>query len=904
MSSLSFPAQAALFRRARRLAVRSPLRTLWTGFLVFLAVAAGVALMSRTWGHYLHTQSVEGAFGAADAVYSGSAPSPEAVTAASESLQGQLPAGSTMATEQVTEGGIVVAAHSTESATEASGSVAASVSEAHLADWSNPLLRGVVRLIDGRLPKDGEAVITPDVARQTGLDVGDDMELLGSVGSLRVVGIATIGNFGAPAFATTPASLRPVSGSVGGPSVGVRMYASVPAGAQVPVPATTPGGIGGTVLLGQPAVRDAAHTAPGAFVGVPGATAPVWTLIAFLAGIVGLVGLLAGAAFGIGASRRMRATGLLSANGADRAQLAASAASEAVVVALPASVVAVGAVVAVDALWARFKLPGWVAMLDASIPPIWALLAVVAAVVAAAVGAVLFSRSVRRLSSSALLDGRGVGGSGTAHGRRPERLAWYGWLGLGVMLWIGWYATVGFVATRRTAIGSLAAGVAVVLWAACAFGALRIVRLVLRRDPIGRLVDRDLRRRRVGSTAAILVVATWVFLAVTATATDWFTAFGTERPDSVAVTSGQPATPTTTGVTSESVPTISVPEPSGAVLISPPVGDTNTGGVRTLGWVVAGQKPSTTAIPRAAVPLVTTVPDGIAADLADSGLSTHHAVLGTWTGPCPVCPSGFTPTALVLDSAVGIGLPQSTVDLLQQGFAVTSFDVDGVEDQRVAGVGVRVGDVPLGASAVVLASSIVDGSNLSNPQGVLVGDSTGLSDEQAAKVLGIVRSAGLQVDSRTPRLSQVQPDDGTPAPADPPADWVVWPWLVVLLGVTLVATAAHRREHSEAARVLRVIGANPRSGRRLVSLTAGSLAGVGVGMGLTAAFVVLVVTAARHGSSAPGSGGIGFDFDRLWNRQASMVLLAALVVPVVVALLARLIPPYRAVGGPDGPMPS
>lgn len=808
-----------------------------------------------------------------------------------------------MATEQVTEGGIVVAAHSTESATEASGSVAASVSEAHLADWSNPLLRGVVRLIDGRLPKDGEAVITPDVARQTGLDVGDDMELLGSVGSLRVVGIATIGNFGAPAFATTPASLRPVSGSVGGPSVGVRMYASVPAGAQVPVPATTPGGIGGTVLLGQPAVRDAAHTAPGAFVGVPGATAPVWTLIAFLAGIVGLVGLLAGAAFGIGASRRMRATGLLSANGADRAQLAASAASEAVVVALPASVVAVGAVVAVDALWARFKLPGWVAMLDASIPPIWALLAVVAAVAAAAVGAVLFSRPVRRVSSSALLDGRGVGDATGAQGRRPERLVWYGWLGLGVMLWIGWYATVGFVATRRTTIGSLAAGVAVVLWAACAFGALRILRLVLRRDPIGRLVDRDLRRRRVGSTAAILVVATWVFVAVAATATDWFTAFGTERPDSVTVASGQSGSPTTTVITSETVPTVSAPESSGAVMISPPAGNTNSEGVASLGWVVAGAETPTTAAPPASAPLVASVPDGIAAELSEAGLTTRHGVLGTWTGPCPVC-NGFTPTALVLDSAVGIGLPQSTVDLLQQGYAVTPFDIDGVEDQRIAGVAVRVGDVPVGAAAVVLASSISDQSNLSNPRGVLVGDSTDLTAEQGSKVLGIVRSAGLELDSRTSRLSEVQADDGTPTPADPPADWVVWPWLVVLLGVTLVATAAHRREHSEAARVLRVIGANPRSGRRLASLTAGSLAGVGVGMGLTAAFVVLVVTAARHGSSAPGSGGIGFDFDRLWNRQASLVLVAALVVPVVVALLARLIPPYRAVGGPDGPMPS
>ena len=47
MTSLSLPAQGALLRRARRLAVRSPLRSLWTGCLVFIAVAVGVVVELR-----------------------------------------------------------------------------------------------------------------------------------------------------------------------------------------------------------------------------------------------------------------------------------------------------------------------------------------------------------------------------------------------------------------------------------------------------------------------------------------------------------------------------------------------------------------------------------------------------------------------------------------------------------------------------------------------------------------------------------------------------------------------------------------------------------------------------------------------------------------------------------------
>jgi len=297
------------------------------------------------------------------------------------------------------------------------------------------------------------------------------------------------------------------------------------------------------------------------------------------------------------------------------------------------------------------------------------------------------------------------------------------------------------------------------------------------------------------------------------------------------------------------------------------------------------------------------VPDGIAAELADAGLTTRRAVVGTWTGPCSIC-KGFTPTVLVLDSADGLGLSQPTVDLLRQGSAVTPFDVEGVDEMRVAGVPVRSGNVPFSVGAIVLASSIVDGSNLSNPQGVLVGDSTSLTADQASEVIWITQRAGLDLSSTSPSLTAYVSDASSTPVSDTPPDWVVWPWLALLLLVTLAATAAHRREHAEAARVLRVVGANPRAGRRLASLTAGSLAGVGVGMGLTAAFVVLVVTAVRHGSAAPSNGGIAVDFDRLWNRQTSLVLLAALVVPFVVALLARLIPPHRSAGGPEGPMPS
>lgn len=925
MSSLSFPAQAALLRRARRLAVRSPLRSLWTGFLVFAAVAVGVSLMAGVWGHHVSTQSVEAGFGQADAVYAGSGLSPDAVAAASESLQRQLPPGSTTAVEAVSDSGFVVVNAKSTGSGAADGSVPASVSEAHMADWSNPLLRGVVRLVDGRLPADGEAVVTADVADKAGLVIGDRMQLLGSDGTLRVVGIGRIGNVGAPGFATTPGSMRPAPGGAKASWLNARLYAAVPAGTKVPTLDSATDVDGFTFAVGAPAVRDAALASPGAFVGVPGTSVPLWSLIVFLVGTVAVVGLLAGSAFGIGASRRMRATGLLSANGADRSQLAVAAATEAVVVTAPAALLAVGFVMVLQPLWVRFRLPGWASALDASFPLLWVAVTVVAAVVAAAVGAVLFSRAVRRMSSSALLDGRGVGRSANAPSRPPERLAWYGWLGIGVLAYLFMYGIFGFVALRSS---TLAAGVVVVLWVACAFGAMRVLRLLLRRDPVGRLVERDLRRRRVGSTAAILVVATWVFVAVGASATDWFSSLGngTSSPDVVSALEpgasttvvsaspdggapGQPATPTTV-VGSDPGPTSPVPTQSGAVLITPAVSDAVATGGGSAGWVIAGSEPVGPAgvpstIPSTSNPLMGSVPDGIATELADAGLLTRRATIGKWTGECSVCPSGFVPNVLVLDSATGLGLPQATVDMLEQGAAVTPFNMEGVEAQTVAGVPVKVGEVPFSVQAVVLASSIVDGSKLTDMQGVLVGDSSTLTSEQTSSVRVIARDTGVTLDSRNPMLQQYMSGstsgDGRP-PYRQPDDWLVWPWLLFLVIVTLVTTAAHRREHTEAARVLRTIGADPSAGRRLASLTAGSLAGVGVGMGLTAVLVVIVISAARNG--AVGSSAINFDFDRLWNRQATLVLVAALVVPFVVALLARLIRPYRSIGGPDGPMPA
>lgn len=940
MTTLHMPANRVLLRRARRLAWRSPGRTLWTGLLVAVAVAVGVELMAVSWGHHARTSSTDRAFGAADALYTASGVRPSDVEAATASVRAAAP-GSPVALEQETAPALRIP--SKVSGTAHGAPVWAS---ARMADWTDPLLDGVIDFVAGGLPGPGDVVITPMLAQQTGLARGDRLTLEGSTGSFDVVGIATVGNWGDLSFAALPGALDPVTDPAVDPAADpaadpadsgtaaisdLRYYVGRPEVGTAAQMATVAPGSAGPAVEG-PIYRDAAAVGlpadafptPATRIGVGASTIPAGPLVGVLVAVVVAVGVLAGAAFGIGASRRMRATGLLSANGADRGQLSMAAAAEALVVAAPAAAVGVVAAWAVRPLWVGLRLPGWTSIVDAALPWPLVVLALVIAVVAAAGGAVMFSRPVRRLSSSALLDGRTGGAPRAGDGAGANRIGWLGWLGLAMFAWVSLYAVVGLagvVIASRTFVGVAASAAMIVLWLVCAFAALRIVRLFLVRDPVGRLVDRDLRRRRIGSTATVLVVATWVFVAVGATATDWFRT-GPVAQSSVAddtTSSAGPAsdpgpvsttvvagpttvagTPTTAAGTPVTAP---VPAASGTALLAPrdaPTGSSDNVGWNTSGWVIAGAE-------QVEQPELPTNGPGVSArivvELADHGLTTRPATVGRWTGTCTVCPDGFVPTVLVLDSAQALGLPQSTVELLESGAAVTSYAMDDVESQTVAGVPVRVGDVPVSVSAIILASAVRDGSQLTDTSPALVGDASDLDASESAAVNRIAADAGLAVDSRSVILngSTYMAEGGAVAAA--PSDWVVWPWLAFLVLVTLVATAAHRREHTEAARVLSVLGAGPRAGRRLSSLTAGSLAGVGVALGLTASFVVLAVAAVRHATSAFADDREAV-LDGLWTRQATWVLLAALAVPFVVALLARLIPPARSSRNPYQAMPA
>ena len=940
MSAGSISSTRALLRRSRRLAVRSPLRTLWTGLLVLVAVAAGAMVMSADWGQVARSRSPERNLGAADAVYLVSDWPAEQTPALTDALTAALPDGSAVAVQQVVSGLTLTATTSTDGGEDLSGPAA--YGAAYQADWSAPELTGVLHVVEGRAPRDGEAVLTADTASTLGLGVGDHVRIDFSAVPLTVVGVGTVGPPDEAGVVLSEGQLVPAEGSAAVSAI--RVYVDLPAGTEPPpaddlsaaLAAETDTAVRTSSIVGPvtPSMLSRASTAkPDAWMlatSDPGA--PLARSAGLLVAVLVVVGVLAGAAFGLGATRRMRATGLLAANGADDGHLVTAAASEALVVALPAAVLGVVVAWAARGPWIRLRLPGWASSVDATLPWPWALAVVAAAVLASTVGAVAFSRPMRTTTTSALLDGRGPStGAASGRGGAPRPVPWWGWALGALLLW--WLASslLG-VFTPGGMLGGLVVLPVVGLWVGLALLAVRVARAVLGRDPLGRLVARDLRRRRISSTAAVMVVATWVFIAVAGTATDWgrtvtvtdgmpsVTTDYFVDPTAVSTTgwSGVPSpSPTTipgepgttpTAVPSSDSPTVPTDGPTGQVVdtavVYRPAERSSSAWSGTSGWTVRGEGENGSGEPAPGAPTgvdqPTGLPDGLAAELAAAGLETTPASLGRWTGPCPVCPDGFVPTVLVLDSAAGIGLPSATVALLEAGFAVTPFNVAGVESQAVAGVPVRVGDVPGAAQAAVLASSVAEPVGLTDVQPVLVGSAGGLDAEQADEVAAIVSAAGLWVDSGSWTLSEAwNREQSLPIGGD--AEPTLWPWSVVLVAVTLLVTAAHRREHGEAAAVLRVIGSTPRTTRRLASLTAGSLAGVGVVMGLTLTIVVVGAAAAQR---RYGSGWESARFDGLWNREATALLVVSLLIPVVVALLARLIPPARPRRGWEGAAPA
>jgi len=934
-------AWGVLTRRAARVAIRSPWRTIWTGLLVVIPVAACAVLLSAVWGHHVATSSVERGFGRADAVYWSNGRSVQESHDLAGAVAVALPDGSRVASVETASGLVVVPDHvidddggegreARSDPVRFSGAVGESRGgvSAQMADWDDPILSGMLSLVGGRAPRAGEVVVSPELSRSLGVDVGDRIHLVDAGAELRVVGIGTAGS-SADGLVLAAGELVPAPNS--SPMVATAVFVGVPAGTDLPdgaaVESSAGSGQGGGEINGPQIVDPllARRAAERDGVGLEqlvatSTTSPVGALGGLVAASAMVVGVLAGAAFGLGSRRRLRATGLLAANGADRGQLAVAAASEAVVVAVPAVIVGVAIGLVVPAVWIGLRLPGWVSLVDSEVPWPWAVMVMLAAVAASAAGAVGFSDGVRDLPASALLDAQAVSRTRGA----PLRI--------GVLVVIG-FALLGYLVlgplfhSTGAGVGSLgrmAPLVVVALWAACAFAGLRLLRLALDRDPIGRLVDRDLRRHSLASTAVVAIVATWVFVAVGGTATGRFesvvtndevtTTYFVDEPTAV----GRESVPTThpTTVPTGRVDTGRVPTTTFAPVgspgpvrpgVSPSTGPTPLGIILTAsdlssatpthsGWIQRGAEDRDAVGSEKQSGSRSGLPGGLAEELASAGLETSPAMVGNYTGPCSVCPSGFVPSVLVLEHAEGVGLAPATVDLLNAGMAVTPYDIAGIESEIVAGVPVRYGAAPSGFSAVVLGSSITEGSQLADPRPALVADTSTLSSEQVLAVSDLIRDDDLAVVSWDPRIDPMSWETtyGWSVPTGT-SGWATWSWLVLLVAVTLAATAVHRREQDEAGRLLWMLGAGPRASRRLSSLTAFSLAGVGVALGLTAVLVVVGFEALRQTGPDPFSG--------LWNMEASWLLVASLAVPVLVGVLARFVPATSPSRGPNAPDP-
>jgi putative ABC transport system permease protein len=864
-----------LLRRARRLAWRAPARTAVTASLVALPVTALALLGGSVWGQ--HLRDAAGASGSPpwDARY--------------DLYTAELAAGAPQLIEQVDgvvasqPAGSSVAVIEQYSGVELAASGPGSTVGVEQGPWGSPVLEGRIALVEGRLPGPGEVVVSPWLAANHGIDVGDTLRLEDPAGRLDVVGIGqgerwndlSLVTGAGELVATGSASATP------GPTLdSAQVLVEVPAGSVAPA-VELPGygadpGPDGSTPAEQASLEPASPSPPSA-TSAPVGQLWVWTIAAGL-----FVGVGAGAAFGIGAARRRRAMGLLAANGADAGMLRRAAAGEALVVALPAALVGVVVAAAVPHVWVGLRLPGWDAVWDVRLPWIWAVLLVVVACAAAAGGAVLFSRSVRTVSSAELLDQRTVA-------VEPGRPWWQApWLMVAavvvalLVLAAIWSRGLGAAqAHGRAPVVLAVVGAWVVMGAVVVLG----VRRLLRRGVIGRLVSRDLARRPLGAVAAGTVVAIWVFGALAAAANTRVLQFGGWDVTSeyyVDLGSAVPSVPTT------------IVEPGSASTAA-------AGGVLLL-----PVQPPRVVLRSTPVEGAQALPADLQGELAAAGLSTVTAKWGRFTGPCSICPSGWVPSIAVLDSLEGSGLPTATQDLLRQGFAVTSFPVvetagspTGVVE--VGGVPVAQGDQPLPVDAVVLDGAVPAGLTLSEPVAVLAGSWAGLSDAQVASVVELVDDAGVELFSSDPRVDTVRNDRLQEQAAAEVSGYRV-PLLslgvsfLVLLVVTLSATGTHRREHREATRVLHVLGGSPSSAGRLAALTSGTIAATGVLLGTAAA--VVGVTVALGGSPRLSLAEV------VWSAPVLGVVVVVLALPPAVIAAAFLLPPPRAEVSPAALAPA
>ncbi len=840
-----------LLRRARRLAWRSPLRTISTGLLVAVPVFAVVLLVGRS----CDVQAVSrnsGPVGGGDAAY--------------------LIAGPGDATVQPDQVDRVVDAQPEESTTavveefqgfaldDASHPDANNVTVTQ-GPWRSRLTSGLVDMTAGRLPGRGEVVVTPWMAVNNEVDIGDRIRLQQPRTELTVVGIGKTDQWTNNALVVDEGEFVATGANVGlrpQPQLGgALVLVDLPPGAVAPAEALDLPGVGQVSSSTYAGRIQSAEFASG--------------IMILLCGV--FVALSAGAVFGIGAARRRRAMGLIAANGADTAMLRMAVAAEVLVVAGPAAVLGATLAMLTPRVWIHFRLRAWDALAGVEFPWPWVAALLIAAVAAAVLGGLAFSRSLRASSLPRLLDDRPAR-------RRPRRLSGIpaGWIiggaglvGIAIMFTIwsnGIGAEDGFL--RSPVWVGLIAGWCV-LGVAVWLGARRL----LRRDAVGRLAGRDLARRPLGAIAAGTVVALWVFAILIGAATQHYDRL--------------------TGRDQE-------------VYSGPPYSfGGGTGGSALF-------QPGAPAVVRRGTEIIPNevLPAGLQAELAEAGLPTVAAIYGRWTGGCALCPPGWVPSVLILDSLDGAGLPPDTVELLRRGYVVTGFDAVGEPGSNfIAGLPIAFGQVAnLGVDAVVSRETVAGSPEataqvltLENPRSVLVGSTAALGDEQIDAVAEIALASGVGGVVQDPRFQEYVDLSAVPEwarVAEPYSPgWSAsehLPWLVVLIVVTLAATAVHRREHGEAARVLVVLGAPRRSARRLAAYTSGLIAGVSVVVGIVAAVAGIVAATEESTSFGP--------LDVLWSRAVVLSVGAVAVLPLLVVGIAWLLPPARSTAASGHPDPA
>lgn len=836
---------ATLMRRALRLARRSPLRTFATGSVVAAAVLAGALVLGEASGHHARNSMPEPLLGAADARYElwldGSYVVADTFTLLDRQLDtvlAALPTGS--------ESAVLRSLQAQLGIVEVPGSV--SVQQA---PWRDPLLDGTVELAAGRLPGPGEVVVQPELAVAAGVDIGDELVLREPAAVLEVVGLGAAASWSQLLVDRDEFVPGDPSGA-GAYGAGVSLLVRVPPG-EVP-PDVALDGAGGVGATGGARVIEPLRSDSLAGPPPDGASATV------VAAVVLFVGLSAGAAFGIGAARRRRALGLLAVNGATQAQLRGAIAAESVVVALPAALLGVLAAVGVVPIWVRWRLPGWQTIWQVSYSWPWLALLASAAVLAAIAGAIGFSRSTYAARVTDLLDRDRPSPSPRRLRLRPGLVAAV--LAVLAVPLVLPLLGLGVAASTGRAWAVLVAAVA---WCSGAALLLVLARRLLASNAVGAIVARDLSRRPLGAAAAVSVVALWCFVALMWTLSPGLGSGDVDDRGLPSDSSG-PTSPVVDEFEPSTTLTIR-PGPSSAY-VHRSVADV---GDRPVDWL-----------------------ERLRVELAEVGLQTDRATIGQFTGECAVCPEGFRPSIMVLDSIDGLGLPEATTAALLEGKVVTGFGMDGVDGATVGGLQVAVAPLPLDANAAVLAGSAPEGVGLEQTTEVLVGSTAELSDDEAEAVLALLAGAGVTAygDERVMGPGTYGPGGYSSSTDDWSLAWSLS--AIALLLVTLAATAAHRREHGEAAHVLWILGAGPSAARRLSSLTAGSLAVVGTALGaLTAAVVVGAMLVDRVEPAT------------LWSfvgwRQAGAVALVVLGVPAVVTTLARLLPPPRASGRATAP---